>query len=400
MLKKIVKASGYFILIFVILLFVIPNVFNEREEASFSDEKRLDFARSVDPEQDSISLPISQFYNRGELVRTLFGDHYRDLWSLPITIPVFKGFDSLTFHHIGGGMQTTSVEFETESGEHYSFRSVDKNPKGVLPTVWQYSGVRTLVRDQTSAINPFATDVVGQLTKVIGVHYKEPVFVFVPMSDQVSDSVNYTMAGRVMMLEKEFDGSWEENSFLGAPEYVWDTEDLIEGSAKHTLRIDTLQFLKCRMFDFMISDWDRHEGQWKWLAYNKGDYYDVKAVPVDRDMALCRYDDGLANSVIIPLTKRCKSFRNSKEQAIKITEKISDLDYQLLADVEEKQYLQTAQELDRLFTEEVVSAAFSHYRKEVSQEFVEEQTATFMGRKKYLNDMARSFYIHIQNYSE
>src|SRR6185436_19642142 len=55
-------------------------------------------------------------------------------------------------------------------------------------------------------------------------------------------------------------------------------------------RMDQSAFLKARLFDMWIGDWDRHEDQWLWAGskFNGLTYY--KPIPRDRDQAFSRLD--------------------------------------------------------------------------------------------------------------
>ena len=44
--------------------------------------------------------------------------------------------------------------------------------------------------------------------------------------------------------------------------------------------------LRARLLDMLIGDWDRHDDQWRWVAFEEGKH-DFKAIPRDRDQAFC-----------------------------------------------------------------------------------------------------------------
>ncbi len=61
---------------------------------------------------------------------------------------------------------------------------------------------------------------------------------------------------------------------------------------KDNYRVDQKLFLKARMLDFLIADYDRHQGQWKWGTIDTGKQKVFYPVPHDRDQSLF-YSDGL-----------------------------------------------------------------------------------------------------------
>ena len=63
------------------------------------------------------------------------GRHYRDLWTVPIRVPVLSlqrfagGLTPLRAH---AGHQTTSLRFAGADGKQYQFRTINKDPTALL----------------------------------------------------------------------------------------------------------------------------------------------------------------------------------------------------------------------------------------------------------------------------
>ena len=74
-------------------------------------------------------------YAKGALLRSIAGNHYRDLWTTRIRVPVLDlerfagGLTPLKAH---SGSQTRSLRFAGADGHEYQFRSVDKDPTASL----------------------------------------------------------------------------------------------------------------------------------------------------------------------------------------------------------------------------------------------------------------------------
>ncbi len=63
-------------------------------------------------------------------------------------------------------------------------------------------------------------------------------------------------------------------------------------NASHS--IDEPEFLRARLLDVWLGDWDRHEGQWDWAEFKQADgRVRYQAIPKDRDQVYFRFDDGL-----------------------------------------------------------------------------------------------------------
>src|SRR5690606_38446119 len=111
-------------------------------------------------------------YEAGKLHRLIFGDHWRDLWTEPVKVPVldldnFAG--GLKPYEIGGGLQTLSLKFYGADGQRWKFRSINKDPSKLLPEEFHKTFVESVLHDQTSSANPFAAIVASELLNAVGI---------------------------------------------------------------------------------------------------------------------------------------------------------------------------------------------------------------------------------------
>lgn len=367
---------------------MVPNVFNFKERKNFSTSERLEKAKGQ-PSSITVNTSVSNFYDRGKITRWLFGDHYRDVWYQQNEFNVFSGFDTLTFHKVGGGMQTTSLEFRNSKKESYSFRTLDKDQSKVLKGIWKYSAIRALVRDQTSALNPYNAKIVADLSSQLGIWHTAPEWYYIPYTAG-NDSVNQHIAGRVVLLEEEPSSKWKRKKRFGFPLDVAQTDEILSGKMSIDA-LDTLQYLKCRLFDILISDWDRHSGQWKWVVKNQNNLVIAEPFPIDRDMAFGRFDDGVVNTIVVSMSNKFKSFRPSKESIIDAANKVTDLDELLLSKISEESFIKMSKDIQLALTDENVSEAFSLYPEPVFNSIGEDHITTLQLRLQHLSDAAVQF---------
>src|SRR5689334_24876082 len=82
---------------------------------------------------ESVTDAAGERYQAGALHRWFSGGTYRDLWAMPIRVPVLDWQTYLGGLHPtkeGGGMQTKSLRLETTSGSEFVFRLADKVATG------------------------------------------------------------------------------------------------------------------------------------------------------------------------------------------------------------------------------------------------------------------------------
>ncbi|MGH7644474.1 MAG: BamA/TamA family outer membrane protein, partial [Gemmatimonadales bacterium] len=139
-------------------------------------------ARSA-AQQSPVSIAPGPDYGAGWLHRLFMGEHYRDLWTTPIAVDVLdldRAGGGLTPTRCGGGRQTKSVRFQTPDGREYAFRSVDKDPKLVLPEELRRTFAAEVLQDQISSAHPAAPLVVAPLLDAAGMRHAPPVMAVLP----------------------------------------------------------------------------------------------------------------------------------------------------------------------------------------------------------------------------
>lgn len=232
-------------------------------------------------------------YNAGFFKRMFLGSLYRNSWTAPVKINYLDmdtTFGGLTAYSLGGGRQTTSLKLRNEKGETYVFRSVDKNPVKALPLELRGTFIERLSKDMTATQHPYGAVVVSKLLDNTSILHASPKLYVLPSSKNLGEW-NEKYSGLFGMLEeKPWEESDKKDAFGGADKIV-NTLDLfgkMYNSPKH--RIDTTEYLRARVFDIMIGDWGRHEDNWKWAAYKKGDLIKYRPIPRDRDHVFSRWN--------------------------------------------------------------------------------------------------------------
>ncbi len=238
------------------------------------------------PGDSVVVRPIGRRYAAGWLRRLFLGREYRSLWAAPVTIPVldlarFGG--GLTPVSRGGGQQTTSLRLRAADGREFYFRSVDKDPSPNLPPELRGTVVAAVVQDQISSAHPTAPLVVGPLLAAAGVLHGEPALYILPDDPRLGE--HRSLAGLIGMLEPRIGTGWG-----GATEVIQGDELFARVEKSPDDRVDARAFLKARLVDLLVGDWDRHRDQWSWARFGDALPHRWQPVPRDRDFAMIRYD--------------------------------------------------------------------------------------------------------------
>ncbi len=300
-------------------------------------------------------------YRAGWFHRALFGSHYRDLWATPIRIPVL---DLQTFAgglhptRRGGGKQTKTLRLESADGRKWAFRSIDKDPSPLLPPELRETIADRILQDQISASHPAGGLVVSPLLQAVGVKVA-PVQLFVMPHDPALGEFR-DFGGIAGTLEERPSAADDDGPGFDRARKVADTEELFAKLDKDPGEsIDTVAFLKARLMDVFLGDWDRHGGQWRWLKIEKGKEAPWEPVPYDRDQVFVRYD-GLLLAVARTTSPQLVNFGNRYSSTLGITWNARFLDRRLLVGVRRQVWDSLARDLQARLTDRVIEEAVQH----------------------------------------
>ena len=301
-------------------------------------------------------------YRKGGLHRAFFGAHYRDLWTTRIRIPVldletFAG--GLRPTRRGGGKQTKSLHLESGDGRKWAFRSLDKDPSPLLPPELRETLADRIFQDQISASHPGGALVVPPLLDAAGVKTSSVQIFIMPNDPALGEFRDF--AGVIGTLEERPTATDEDSPGFEGARKVADTEELFEKLDKDPREsIDTVAYLKARLMDVLLGDWDRHGGQWRWLKTEEGKEAPWEPVPYDRDQVFARYDGLLLDLARVSGFPQLVNFGKSYPSTMGITWNARFLDRRLLVGLPRQVWDSAARDLKARLTDGVIDDAVHH----------------------------------------
>lgn len=239
---------------------------------------------------DSVTTQANALYNKpGKFHRKLFGENYREEWAADTKVPVihissFQG--GLTPLKKGGGMQTVSLRLADKTGKEWVIRSVNKNTDALLPKELQQTFARDFLDDANSAQHPYAALMMPPLAKAVDVPHTNPIIGIIA-PDTSLGAYNSIFANTLCLVEEREPLGESDNTLKMLKKINHDNDDIYKAKT----------FLRARMLDLLVSDWDRHEDQWRWKDEGKDGDKDYLPIPRDRDQAF-RLAEGLFPSIM------------------------------------------------------------------------------------------------------
>lgn len=305
----------------------------------------------------------------------LLGSRYRDLWDTPVEVPIIdleNTAGGLTPLRKGGGFQTTSLRLQGGDGDQYVLRSVNKDPSKVLPEYLRETIAHDIVEDQNSAMHPYGAFVIAPMAEAAGIYHTTPTLVVIP-DDPRLGIYQDEFAGMLALFEVRPDEEQRDELRFGTPEDIIGTPRLFEKLKEdNDDRVDAPFYVRNRLFDIFLGDWDRHSDQWRWAEFEpyeldptlegdartQGKIY--RAIPRDRDFVFFKFDGLLARLVKMgggPAFEKFTNFGPEISFLKGLNYQSSGLDYRFTASLTEADWVAIAESLRVQLTDEVIEEA-------------------------------------------
>lgn len=245
-------------------------------------------------------------YAAGPMTRLLLGDGWREVWTVPVTVPVF---DLTNFAggveptERGGGNQTISLRFKEVTGfREYQFRSVNKDPvTKAMPSSIRGTIFGNVVQDLTSTLFPAAGLMVPPLLDAIGALHVTPTLYVMPNDPRLGEhrETFSGMLGTVELSPQEAPNN--EPGFANSRRVVSGEDFLNEVvQSSHENRFDERDFFAVRLVDFLINDNDRTAANIRFARFGEEGSYVWRPIPRDRDRAYTNARGWLTRFVVRP----------------------------------------------------------------------------------------------------
>ncbi|MFC2156464.1 ShlB/FhaC/HecB family hemolysin secretion/activation protein [Acidobacteriota bacterium] len=315
------------------------------------------FVSGLESEKQYKIVTAGEKYRASIFHEWILGKDYRNLWTTPIKVEVLdlKTFaDGLKPVMRVGGMMTLGLALKGEDGRDYTFRGIEKDPTKFLPPAFQGTLPDRIIQDQTAAVHPAAPVILPVIADAAGILHTTPILVVMP-DDPILGEYREEFKGKLGTID-EYPGalSSQNPGFNGAIEII-DHEQmwkrLMEGPEE---RIDSKAFLRARLMDIFIGDWDRHRRQWRWVKFPENRSWQV--LPEDHDQAFVNYQ-GLLLSWVRFRFPEVVRFQGIYPPLEGLTWNGRDVDRWILTDLTQEDWMDVAVEFQKNITDEVIDKA-------------------------------------------
>ena len=384
---------------------------DEKEDvSSYSD---------VFPSKKSASIYTNTEVDKNGLYKTIWGERYRKYYGTSVTAPTVDLdtlFGGLKPVRKGGGHQSKSLRLRHKNGKEYVMRAMKKVSELYLQSIVfqkQYliddledTFVQKLLQDFYTGSHPYAPFAIGDLSDAVELYHTNPVLYYIPKQKALK-GFNDDFGDELYMIEEHAgDGHGNLKSY-GYSNKLISTDDMLEklrDDEKYV--VDDAMYIRARLFDMVIGDWDRHVDQWRWAEFkdknSKKTTY--RPVPRDRDQAFSIMGDGLFMGLATRLVPGLRLMEGYKEEIRSVAGFNSSpmtfvLDKRLLMQASKEKWIEQAKFIQENLTEDVIEKAFKSFPEEVRDETINAIKRILLARSKNIQDTAEEYYKIINRYA-
>ena len=395
---------------------------SEKNEIIFQTE----VLKANKPENNSLITPntnpytFASIYTDKEITKSKFyesvwGKRYRKYYGTKVkarNVKLDTLFGGLKPVRKGGGHQSKSLRLEDKDGREYVMRALRKNAVQYLQAVAfknqyiedQFNNTYSegLLLDVFTGSHPYAPFTIATLANAIDVLHTKPQLFYVPKQKTLGHFNNEFGNELYMIEERAASGHGEKYNF-GFSNKVISTNDLLKKITKNTnSKIDEDAYIKARLFDMLLGDWDRHEDQWRWAAFKNGNKTIYKPIPRDRDQVFSIMADGpLLNFVTksIPALRLMQSYDEELANAKWFNLEPYPLDMALINEATKKNWVAQVNYIQKRLTASIIEDAFTHFPDEVNDKTIADIKRKLKGRIKNLQKISDEYFKYMNKFS-
>ncbi|WP_029035998.1 metallophosphoesterase [Salinimicrobium xinjiangense] len=386
-----------------------PKLLYQKEAIKAPEPVNLDTLATSFPRTVYASVYEPRDTTVSTVYESIWGDRYRDLYGTKVEAPVAvldTLYGGLEVVRAGGGHQTRSIRLKDREGRDYNMRALEKSAVQFLQTVaYKDTPVETkfestlaedIVRDFYTSAHPYAFLAIPALSKAAGINHTNPQLFYVPKQKALGQ-YNREYGDELYMIVERPEGDWVGYESFGSPNHdIESTSGVFERLRRdEKYKLDESAYMRARLFDMLVGDWDRHEDQWRWAEFEDEEgNHTFRPIPRDRDQVFSNFDGAFFNT-LRGLTGFANQFAVYDENIKDIkwfNSAAVGLDRSLIQNEGREEWLEQAKFLQKQITDEVIEEAFQNLPEETIGESTEKIKRNLKARRNNLVDLAERYY--------
>lgn len=371
------------------------------------------------PKTVKASIYTEEEVDKSGIFKMIWGNRYRKYYGTKVTVPTVN-LDTLLGGlepvNKGGGHQSKSLRLRRKDGREYVMRALKKSAELYLQSMAfqdQYvledlkeTYTQEILQDFYTGAHPYGPFTTGILSDAVGLYHTNPTLYYVPKQPALKQ-YNESFGDELYMIEEHAGDGHGDLASFGYTNELKSTDSMLEDLRNdEKYEVDKELYLRARLFDMVLGDWDRHVDQWRWAEFKDKEKEKIvyRPVPRDRDQVFSKMGDGALMNIatrIIPALRLMEGF-TAEIRSVKgfnSSPMTYVLDVALLGETEKQQWLDQAEYLQENLTPSVIDEAFKAFPEEVRDETIIEIKTILMARLSQIKQTANTYYGILNKYA-
>ena len=178
-----------------------------------------------------------------------------------------------------------------------------------LDPVWDDTYFVNLLKDYWTTANPFVPLTVATLSDAIGIYHANPELYYIPKQKALGN-YNDEYGENLYYIEEQISDKLTDVKSFGNHDKIIGSSKLIQNlQRKDRAYVDQSLYIRTRLFDNILGDFDRHSEQWRWAE----DKYDDSTFIYSPIRTAFQIGKELKNALILFRFLSLKPLPNSRD---------------------------------------------------------------------------------------
>ena len=366
------------------------------------------------PKRQSASIYTKEEIDKSGMYETLWGKHYRASYGTDVNVPVVlldTLMGGLSPVKRGGGQQSKSLRLEDKNGKQFVMRAIKKSttkflqanvfPDAFIDDKLDNTVIDKFLSDFYTTSNPYAAFAIGGLSSPVGINHTNPILYYIPKQKTLG-KFNKDFGDELYMIEEHVGGTQIGLESFGKPKDILSTADVIQEIHKSGKTVvDEPSYIRARIFDMLLGDWDRHMDQWRWALFEDEDGTSYcKPIPRDRDQAFPRYDGTLISFLTraVPSLRKMQTYDEEIRSVRWLADSPYHIDLMFINSSGIDEWKKQAKHIQDNLTDADIDNAFESFPPEIRGELISDIKEKLKGRRSNLMDIAEAYYEYLNKF--
>jgi len=378
--------------------------------------KKVDVSKFAEkfPKYIAASIYKQDSIREALFFKTIWGAKYKEAYSQPVEAPVAlldTLFGGLKVVREANGEDYNALLMRDKKGNLFRMRAMAKNalkisrkiiPKNSNPSeIAQDPDVPSIKgRDIEfyTAAHPYAELAIPEMAEAVGIFYTNPNLFYIPKQKSLGD-YNDNYGDALYIISVAPSETSEGEMLFEYPKDVSTTDDiLIKIRKTGNVFVDEENYIKSRLFNMLIGDWNREPDYWRWAKYGKKNGKNVFVpIPTNHDHAFSSFEGNildLTQSLFIG-TKQKHLYTGDLKDLQWFNKEDIILDRALIRNSGRGQWKYLAGKIQESLSDSIIDKAFANVPVEVQNESLEQIKSSLKDRRDKLINIAENYYTYL-----